>query len=358
MTCRSGFVPFVIAVAMSATFQTLGYAQIGETPDWTPPRTIDGQPDLQGLWTMATYTPLQRPERFANQEFLTDEEAAEIRSLVTQEGTDPIGRNIFSEEDPEKRAINTIQTKENIHYDNAIWLTEERPKNLSSSRTSLIVDPPNGRIPPWTSDAEARHAERTKTSRHLMTNLPEPVYDGYHTRTQAERCLVWRHEGPPMVPAAYNDILQIFQTRDYVVIFQEMSNNNPRIVPMDDRPHLNERIRLWPGDSRGHWENDTLVVETTNFNGRTHYQGASDALRVVERFRRIAADRIHYEWTVEDPNTWARPWTAEIPMVKTDELMFEYGCHEGNHDIRHILVIARNLEKQAAAKAATQTDSR
>ncbi len=312
-------------------------------------RTAWGDPDLQGLWTMATYTPLQRPERFEGREFLNDDELAELRSIVTAEGTDPLTRNVLND-DPERLRARRIQTQENIHYDNAIWLTEERPKSLSSARTSLIVDPADGRIPAMTEEGATRRAERQRDSRFLMNNLREPVYESYHTRTVAERCLVWRHEGPPMIPPAYNDILQIFQTRDYVVVFQEMSNNNPRIIPMDGRPHLPESIRLWPGDSRGRWDGDTLVVETTNFNGKTHYQGASEDLRVVERFRRTAEDRIHYEWTVEDDRTWARPWTAEIPMVKTDKLMYEYACHEGNHDLPNILSIARNLERQAAER--------
>ena len=333
-------------------------AQTEHGEAWTPPRTSDGRPDLQGRWTMATFTPFQRHERFADQEFLTEEEAAELRSLLTAEGTDPLARRVFNEADPERREQIVTQTKENIHYDNAIWLTEENPKHLSSLRTSLIVDPPNGRMPPMTAEGQARQAERNRTSRFLMNNLREPVFDGYHTRTLAERCIVWRHEGPPMVPAAYNDILQIFQTPDYVVIFQEMSNNNPRIVPMDGRPHLPDRIRLWPGDSRGRWEGETLVIETTNFTHKTHYQGSSESLRVVERLRRVSADRIHYDWTVEDPKTWDRPWSAEIPMVATDEMMYEYACHEGNHDIRHILEIARNLERQAAEAASGTSGSR
>jgi hypothetical protein len=119
---------------------------------------------------------------------------------------------------------------------------------------------------------------------------------------------------------------------------------------MDGRPHLSDRIRLWPGDSRGRWEGETLVIETTNFTHKTHYQGSSEALRVVERFQRVASDRIHYEWTLEDPKTWDRPWTAEIPLVTTDEMMYEYACHEGNHDIKNILTIARNLDKQAEEK--------
>lgn len=304
---------------------------------------------------MATFTPFERPARLADREFLTEEEAAELRSLLTADGTNPLARDLFNEENPEERRENAVQTKENIHYDNAIWLTEDTPKNLSSLRTSLVVDPPSGRIPPMTAAGEARRTERNRTSRFLMSNLPEPVFDGYHTRTLAERCVVWRHEGPPMVPAAYNDILQIFQTADYVVIFQEMSNNNPRIVPMDGRPHIPDQIRLWPGDSRGRWDGDTLVIETTNFTHKTHYQGSSEALTVVERFRRVAPDKIHYEWTVDDPNTWSRPWTAEIPLVASNEMMFEYACHEGNYDIANILTIARNLEQQAKENAGAET---
>ena len=338
----------LLAAAVFLTAPAVAGAQ-NAAANWTPPKTVDGQPDLQGLWTMATYTPLQRPERYKDREFLTDAEMAELSSVLTAEGTDPLTRNVLND-DPEQVRARRVQTQENIHYDNAIWLTEERPKSLSSARTSLIVDPPDGRIPPMTEEGATRRAERERDSRYLMNNLREPVYDGYHTRTVAERCLVWRHEGPPMIPAAYNDILQIFQTRDYVVVFQEMSNNLPRVIPMDGRPHVPRSVRGWAGDSRGRWEGDTLVVETVNFNGKTHYQGASEDLRVVERFRRVAEDRIHYEWTVEDERTWSRPWTAEIPMVRTDELMYEYACHEGNHDLRNILSIARNLERQAAER--------
>ena len=357
---RRRFSVLFVAATMSALAPLAGsgQAQTGGDDTWTLPRTVDGQPDLQGRWTMATFTPLQRPERFADREFLTEEEAAELRDLVTTDGTNPLARNLFGETSDDQRRENTVQTKENIHYDNAIWLTEENPKNISSLRTSLVVDPPDGHIPLMIVEAQARQAERAKTNRFLMANLREPSFDGYHTRTLAERCIVWRHEGPPMVPAAYNDILQIFQTRDYVVIFQEMSNNNPRIVPMDGRPHLPDRIRLWPGDSRGRWEGETLVIETTNFTHKTHYQGSSESLKVVERFRRTGPDIIHYEWTLEDPKTWERPWTAEVPLIASDEMMFEYACHEGNRDLGNILTIARNLETQAGETAATTGGAR
>ena len=160
-----------------------------------------------------------------------------------------------------------------------------------------------------------------------------------------------------MLPPSYNDIPQIFQTPDYLVVFQEMSNNPPRIVPLDGRPPLPVRIRQWPGDGRGRWEGETLVVETTNFSHKTHFRGASDALRVVERFTRTGADEMVYEFTVEDPTSWMRPWSADIPMASTYEMLFEYACHEGNHDIANILAMSRNLDKQAADKVAADNES-
>ncbi len=151
-----------------------------------------------------------------------------------------------------------------------------------------------------------------------------------------------------MLPPAYNDIHQIFQTPDYIVVFTELRTNPPRIIPVDGRPHISDNIRQFPGDSRGRWEGDTLVVETKNFTDKRRFRGSSGALHVVERFTRVDADTIRYEFTVDDPTTWMSPWSAEIPMVKTEGPMFEYACHEGNYDIRHILEIYRNLERQAA----------
>ena len=290
------------------------------------------------------------PERFGDRAYLTEEEAAELRAIFTPDGANPLARAAFAEENPDLRRQKTVQTQENIHYDNAIWLTEERRKGLSSLRTSLIVDPPEGRIPALTRTADERKARRLVTREHLVRSRPNAVFDSHETRSLQERCIVWRHEGPPMLPPSYNDILQIFQTADHVVIFQEMSNNPPRIVPLDGRPRLTQRIRQWPGDGRGRWEGDTLVVETTNFTPKTHFRGASDALRVVERFTRTGADELLYEFTVTDPTSWIRPWTAEIPMASTAEALFEYACHEGNHDIANILAMSRNLDRQAAGQ--------
>ncbi len=352
------------AAACVAALPAAGRAQTESAESWTPPRTPDGRPDLQGRWTMATYTPFERPAAYADQAFLTEEQAAELSSLLTAEGTDPLAFGIFGEADPERRRQRAIQTQENIHYDNAIWLTEERPKGLSTRRTSLLVDPPDGRLPPLTGAAQRREDARTAARRYPPSELPDPTYDSYEARTLSERCIVWPHEGPPMLPPVYNDVLQIFQTPDHVVIFQEMSNNNPRIVPLDGRPHLPPAIRLWPGDSRGRWEGDTLVIETTNFSARARYhryfrfRGSSAAVRVVERLTPVDAETIRYEFTVEDPTSWTSAWSAEFPMLRTDELMFEYACHEGNRDMENILSIARNLERQAAEKAAAESRAR
>ena len=359
MTGRYGATTVAVFASVCLVSSTeAGQTQTGEADGWTPPRTADGQPDLQGKWTLATFTPLERPDRFGDRQFLTEEEAVELLNLLTALGTNPLARSVFGEEDPDLRRERAVQTKENIHYDNAVWLREERPKSLSSLRTSLIVDPLDGRIPELTSEAQKREAKRLITREHLVRSRPGPVFDSYETRSLAERCVVWRHEGPPLVPPSYNDILQIFQTRDYVVIFQELSNNPPRIVPLDGRPHIHGRIRQWPGDSRGHWEGETLVVETTNFTHKTHFHGASETLRVVERFTREGEERILYQWTVDDPAAFTRSWSAEIPMVGTDEMMFEYACHEGNHDIVNILTMSRNLERQTAEREAVQTGSR
>jgi len=341
---------FVAVVAVAWLMPVPAAGQTAASADtWTPPRTPDGQPDLQGIWTMATFTPLERPANLAGKEFFTEEEAAELAGILTADGVDPLARTALAAETPAERERRLRQSKENIHYDNAIWLTERRQKGLSTRRTSLIVDPRDGRIPPLTPEAQRREAERARTSRFLVENIRDQSFDSYETRTLQERCLVWRHEGPPMLPPSYNDRLQIFQAPGYVAILQEMSNNPVRIVPLDGRPPLHPSVRQWPGDSRGRWEGDTLVVETTNFNHKTHFQGSSDALRVVERFTRVDADTIRYEFTVHDPTSWTRPWTAEIPMIVADGPLYEYACHEGNHDLPNILTIARNVEAQAKA---------
>ena len=352
------FASLVIAIACLALGPASGRSQAQSAadtaPPWTPPRTPDGQPDLQGYWTTQTFTPLERPEYLAGKEFFTEEEAAALHQQFTAAGVDPLARDAINLEDAEAREKRLYQTNRDaiyIHYDNEIWLRTPVPKGLSSRRTSLITDPPDGRIPPMTPEARERAAAR-KAARG---------FDSYENRPFQERCLAWTHEGPPMLPTAYNDIYQIFQTPDYVVVFTELSNHPPRIIPLDGRPHISDNIRQFPGDSRGRWEGETLVVETRNFTDKTRFQGygpsvftTSEALHVVERFTRVDADTILYKFTVDDQTSWTSPWSAEIPMVKTEGPLFEYACHEGNHDVRHILEIHRNLEKQAAADASQQ----
>ena len=338
-------------VSTTAVILAVPVALLCQSTDPSPKWTRWGDPDLAGIWTSSTYTQLERPDNLASREFLTEEELAELNELLTAGGVDPLrARGVLAADSDAERRELTRQTQGNIHYDNAIWLAEEQPRQLSSRRTSLIVDPQDGKIPPLRPEAKEREAERREASRWLVYNISPQSFDSYETRTLQERCLVWRHEGPPMLPASYNDLLQIFQTEDYVVILQEMSNNGARIIPLDGRSHLPSTIRQWPGDSRGHWEGDTLVVDTINFNDKIHFNGSSEALHVVERFTRVDDETIRYRFTVEDPNAWTRSWTAELPLMKREGPLFEYACHEGNYDLRHILEVARNLDKASAAK--------
>jgi hypothetical protein len=305
---------------------------------WTAPRTPDGHPDLQGIWTTHTFTPLVRPARYAGQEFLTDKEAADLAALLTQDDVDPLAAGIFGASDEERRK--RVVQNDPTHYDNALWLATPDLKPLSSNRTSLIYDPPDGKIPPVTPDAVQRAAARRAAA----------GFDSYENRPLQERCIIWTHEGPPMLPPPYNDVLQIIQTPGYVLVFREVETA-PRLIPTDGRPHVSENIRRWAGDSRGRWEGDTLVVDTTNFTDRTAFQGSSAALHVVERFTRVSADRIRYQFTVDDPNTWTRPWSAEVPMIATKGPLYEYACHEGNYGMPDTLRGARFAEKEAAQGA-------
>jgi hypothetical protein len=308
---------------------------------WIPPRTVDGHPDFHGFWTTQTFTPLERPQRYANQEFLTEAEATELTKLLTQVEVDPLAGGIFALSDEERRK--RVQQTDPTHYNNAQWLTTRQPKALSSLRTSLIIDPPDGRLPPLTPEARQRAAARRSAA----------GFDSYETRPLTERCVIWTHEGPPMIPPPYNDVMQFFQTPGYVVVFREVQTA-PRIITMNSQAPVSDRIRRWMGDSRGRWEGDTLVVETTNFTDKTAFQGSTAALKVTERFTRVSADRIIYQFTAEDPNTWTRPWTAEIPMMQTDGPLYEYACHEGNYGMVNILKGARFADKLAAEGGAAK----
>ncbi|MEQ1911787.1 MAG: hypothetical protein ABMA15_23415 [Vicinamibacterales bacterium] len=330
---REWLVVIVFATAVSLSVHA-------QTPPGrrTLPRTADGHPDLTGFWTTQTYTPLERPARYAGQEFLTDAEAAELTKLLTQPGVDPLAAGIFGATDEQRRA--RVNQNDPTHYDNSLWLTPENAKALSSLRTSLIVDPPDGRLPAQTPEAK----QRVAAARALIG------FDSYENRPMQERCILWTHEGPPMMPPPYNDLMEIVQTRDHVIVTRELAA--PRLIPIDGRPHLPESLRRWGGDSRGRWEGDTLVVDTTNFHPKTAMLGSTGTLHVLERFTRVNADRIDYRFTVEDPNTWTRPWTAELPIVKTDGPLYEFSCHEANYGLLDILLGARYGEREAVKNPA------
>ncbi len=312
-----------IAVVALAPVPAAGQTPTAAADTWTPPRTPDGQPDLQGIWDYRTMTPLQRPSELAGREFLTDEEAAEYEKKTLQR------RNDYDRSP-------SVHAKFWLDY--GAELTED-------NRTSLIVEPPDGRIPPLTPEAQKRAAARGQASRRPAR--------GFEDRSVTERCLVGFNAGPPMNPGAYNNNVHVFQIPGYVVMLNEMVHQT-RVIPLDGRPHLPEHIRQWMGDSRGHWEGETLVVDTTNFTDKTNFSGSGAHMRLVERFTRVDADTLLYEYTIDDPESFTRPWTAVVPMTKTEGPMFEFACHEGNYGLSNILAAARAQEKAEAAEEAAK----
>ena len=289
------------------------------------PRTPWGDPDLQGIYTSATYTPLERPPELAGKEFFTAEEAAAFAQKSLKELFD--------------------QSADAIHYDDALWQSEATPQGLSSLRTSLVVDPPNGRIPQLTPEAQQRASASTQARRRGPA-------DGPASRLLSERCIVWRHEGPPMLVPVYASMYQIVQSPGYVVIVQEMTHN-ARVIPLAGGPPLSPSIHQYGGDSRGRWEGETLVVEVANFNDKADFRNAanirSEALRVVERFTRVDDTTILYEFTVNDPKTFTAPWSGEFPLMAARGPVLEYACHEGNYGLANILSAARAEEAAAGA---------
>jgi len=287
-----------------------------------------GRRDLQGIWTNATLTPLERPPELAGKEFFTPAEAAEFEKRGRE-------RN-----DADRRDTNA-EADLAVGY-NAVWW-DRGTHVVSTRRTSLIVDPPDGRIPPLTPEAQRRAAARAEAGRRQPSDGPED-------RSLADRCIVRGTAVPPMLPAGYNNHYQILQTAEHVAILIEMIHD-ARIISLDGRPHLGRKIPQWLGDSRGRWDGNTLVVETTNFTGKTNFRGSGENLRVVERFTRVDEGTLLYQFTVDDPQTFARPWSGEIPMKKVEGPLFEYACHEGNFSMENILGIARDEEKAAEEAA-------
>jgi hypothetical protein len=319
----------VIAVALLAPVSAAGQT-------WTAPRTADGQPDLQGVWDFRTITPMERPVALGTKEFFTDEEAA---IWEREENRRQDRDNI----DPETGGLQ--YPRGGVVPYNEFWY-DRGNKVVGTKRTSLIVDPPNGRLPEMTPEGKKRADRRAEEQRE--TQLGRPHADSYEDRPLQERCIMGLNAGPPMHPGAYNNNFQLFQTPGQVVILTEMVHD-ARIIPLDGRPHGN--IRQWKGDSRGRWEGDTLVVDTTNFKRETSLPNSGANLHLVERFTRTDANTLLYEFTVEDPTMWTRPWTAVVPMRKSDDPIYEYACHEGNYAMASILAGARAAEKAAGEAA-------
>jgi hypothetical protein len=325
-----------------ATVGVLAMACVAAPAAWsqakpyTAPRTSFGQPDLSGTWTNNNATPLQRPAQWAGKELLTDAELEAVKSAgrkLEEDGDALFGDELILDaiaghEEPESHDTETG------NY-NGFWL----PPRDFERRTSLIIDPPNGRIPPYTPEAQARRAAAAEKRRS------NPA-DGPWSRGLGERCITF---GVPRLTAVYSSVFEVVQSPNEVVFVME-TIHNARVIPLDGRPHLPSGMPQWDGNSRGHWEGDTLVVDTIGFSAKSDMMGSSTGLRLVERFTRIAPDILQYDVTMSDPSTWTQPWTVRIPMRQIDEPLIEYACHEGNLGMVGILSGARKQEADARAK--------
>jgi hypothetical protein len=324
----------VAAFALSAADRTAVTAQTH-----TPLRTPDGHPDFQGVWANNTVTPLQRPKQWEGKAHLTDADVADLQKFAAQivenDGDAQFGDGFIL------AVLNRVANPKS--YDpgtgnyNQFWLVE---RDWHDRRTSLIVDPPTGKLPPLTPEGEKRRAAEIDHRKTHAFEDPEVFPLG-------ERCVNF---GIPRLQAAYNSYLQIVQSPGYVTIVNEMAHD-ARIIPLDGRPHLPDHVRVWNGDSRGHWEGDTLVIETTNFSPKSDFMGSHEHLRLTEKFTRTSPEILNYEFTVHDPTMWTAPWTAMIPLKHKNEAMYEYACHEGNQAIPNMLQGHRFQEREAAGKS-------
>lgn len=328
----------VIALIASAPFvagQSPGASPARLAPDaWKPVLGPDGHPDLQGVWLNDSATPLERPKALEGRQLLTDAEVAELRRRADRlfKGTNADfagGDAVF---------LAALADIDRFKSANATGTTFEMIEREFDNRTSLIVDPPDGRIPALTDDAREKRAAADANRRR--------PFEGPESLNHVERCLTY---GVPRLsgtntgagPLGY---YQIVQTPTYVVLFLE-AIHEARVISLDGRPHLPPTVRQWQGDSRGRWEGNSLVVDTTNFSASNNFMGSSDRLHLVERLTRVAPDRIDYAITIDDPTTWTKPWTAVIRLKRRTDRLFEYACHEGNYEIvRGMLAGARAIE--------------
>jgi len=325
MRIRATGLVAALALGLAAAVHAQAPAPAVDAATADAPRTSWGDPDLQGVWDYRSITPLERPRQYGDRAYLTEEE---VKTLE-----DRAARNL-DEPPPEEGAPAGL-----IH---ARYWTDPGRKVSEDWRTSLIIDPPDGRIPAMTEAAEARRAE----SGDDRPRRPGGYADTPADRSNLERCITW---GLPtaILPGLYNNNIRIVQTPTSVAIVHEMVHD-ARVIPLDGRAQLSGDIRQWLGNSRGHWEGDTLVVETTNFSDKTSYRGSTPNLKLVERFTRTDDGSLGFEVTVEDPDTWVQPWTARLLMHPSEGELYEYACHESNYGLRNILEVARDEEKAAA----------
>jgi hypothetical protein len=311
---------FAAALAVSAAVVMLSVAPVSGQAKSAIPRGPDGRPDLEGIWAYATVTPLERPDALAGKStFSSDAEVAEFERSTVQ------GRN------QDRREGAGTNADVSRAYNDFWW---DRGTRVLGRQTSLVVDPPDGRIPALTPEAQQRQTARADARRLITTDADNP-----EDRSLWERCIT---RALPMLPGAYNNNIKIVQTPDYVMVMQEMIHE-ARIIPTDGRPH--SKLRNWHGSSRGRWEGDTLVVETINFTNKTNFRGASENLKLTERFSRADADTLVYRVTIEDPTTFTKPWTVQMPMEKSPDDVYEYACHEGNRGLEGILTGSRLQDK-------------
>jgi hypothetical protein len=321
------------------------------------PRTPDGKPDMQGIWDAATITPLERPAGVKDLTMAEDE----MRKLEGRE-VDRVDQ-LARPSDPNRAAP---KVDGNVGGYNYFWIARgNRGLRINGQpRTSLIVDPPDGRIPAQTDDAKKRNSAARGSVLLPTSDAPENAqptgpgaYDDYELRPLAERCIMafGSSSGPPTLPNYfYNNLKQVVQTKDHVVILIEMIHD-ARMVPIG-KPHAPSSVRKWMGDSVGRWEGDTFVIETTNFTNKTRFRGSTDKLKVTERLTRLDEHQLLYQFTIEDPATWTKPWSGEYTWLRTDEQIYEYACHEANYSFQGIMAGERLLDREAAAKKDSEKD--
>ena len=327
---------FIVVGCATLVLSAQGSRPSSAPGSYTAPRNAFGQPDFEGVWTNNSLTPLQRPEAWADKATLTDEELKQVQAATRQleeKGDALFGDELISDVLAGKKESESHDT-ETGNY-NSFWL----PNRHIDNRTSLIIDPPNGRIPALTPEARARQAARAEYVRLHPSDGPE-------SRGLTERCITF---GVPSFIAAYSSVYQVVQSPGSVVFMME-TIHDARVISLDGSPHVSAAIQQWKGDSRGHWEGDTLVVDSKGFSSKANAFGSSSGLHLVERFTRVAEDTLQYDATLSDPTAWARPWTARILFKRINEPLLEYACHEGNTGMFGILAGARKLEAEQASK--------